>query len=120
MGWLGSKSPSCLFLCFPFPPKSQQKIMQIQEVKSLAKTQLVDAHSHVRALGLREDGTAEPISSGFAGQEAAREVRLIPPSLISGRGACRGFNQGKKDGWTRIAPCWSARHRCAFTRRTWS
>ena len=48
--------------------------MQIQEVKSTAKSQRVDAHSHLKALGLREDGTAEPESCGFAGQEAAREV----------------------------------------------
>lgn len=48
--------------------------MKIEEVQSTAKTHRVDAHSHLRALGLRSDGTAEPISGGFAGQEAAREV----------------------------------------------
>ena len=48
--------------------------MKIEEVKSLGKTQRVDAHSHLKALGLREDGYAEPIAAGFAGQESAREV----------------------------------------------
>jgi RuvB-like protein 1 len=49
--------------------------MKIEEIKTTGvKSQRVDAHSHLRALGLREDGTAEPVSSGFAGQEAAREV----------------------------------------------
>jgi RuvB-like protein 1 (pontin 52) len=48
--------------------------MKIQEVKSLSRTQRVYAHTHLQALGLREDGTAEPVAAGFAGQEAAREV----------------------------------------------
>ena len=51
--------------------------MQIQEVKSTAKTQRIDAHSHLKALGLRDDGAAEPVSAGFAGQEAAREVGAV-------------------------------------------
>lgn len=50
--------------------------MQIQEVASLGKTQRIDAHSHLKALGLREDGTAEPSAAGFSGQENAREVFL--------------------------------------------
>jgi hypothetical protein len=50
--------------------------MQIQEVKSTAKTQRIDAHSHLRALGLNEDGTAQQNSGGFVGQLAAREASI--------------------------------------------
>ena len=35
----------------------------------------VATHSHIRGLGLKEDGAAEPISAGFVGQLKAREVR---------------------------------------------
>jgi RuvB-like protein 1 (pontin 52) len=49
--------------------------MQIQEVKSLTKTSRVDAHSHLKGLGLKEDGTAEKAAAGFAGQSMAREVK---------------------------------------------
>jgi RuvB-like protein 1 len=34
----------------------------------------VATHSHIKGLGLKEDGQAEPISSGFVGQYKAREV----------------------------------------------
>ncbi|KTW26042.1 RuvB-like helicase 1 [Pneumocystis jirovecii RU7] len=36
----------------------------------------VAAHSHLHGLGLREDGTAEQVASGWVGQQQAREVRL--------------------------------------------
>jgi hypothetical protein len=36
------------------------------------------AHTHIKGLGLRPDGTAEKVSAGFVGQESAREV--FPPS----------------------------------------
>lgn len=35
----------------------------------------VATHSHIKGLGLREDGHAENISSGFVGQLKAREVK---------------------------------------------
>lgn len=41
----------------------------------------VATHSHIRGLGLREDGTPELISSGFVGQLKAREV---PNSILNG------------------------------------
>lgn len=56
--------------------------MKIEEVKSVTKSQRIDSHSHLKALGLREDGTAEPVSSGFAGQEAAREAAGVVVDLI--------------------------------------
>jgi RuvB-like protein 1 (pontin 52) len=60
--------------------------MKIEEVKSTTKTQRVAVHSHVKGLGLQEDGTvpdevaasnthkALPLAAGLFGQEQAREV----------------------------------------------
>lgn len=38
-------------------------------------TKKVSTHSHIKGLGLKEDGQAEPISAGFVGQYKAREVK---------------------------------------------
>ena len=51
--------------------------MRIEQVKSAPREQRVAAHSHIKGLGLRDDGSAEPIHSGFVGQENAREVSWI-------------------------------------------
>lgn len=48
--------------------------MMIEEVKSTTKTQRIAAHSHVKGLGLIEDGTAHQTASGLVGQETAREA----------------------------------------------
>lgn len=48
--------------------------MKIEEVKSTTKTQRIATHSHVKGLGLNEDGTAASVGSGLVGQETAREV----------------------------------------------
>ena len=50
---------------------------KIEEVKSTTKTQRVATHSHVKGLGLNEDGTPMEIASGMVGQENAREVLAI-------------------------------------------
>lgn len=52
--------------------------MKIEEVKSTTKTQRINAHSHVKGLGLKEDGTAEASAAGLVGQAQAREVRATP------------------------------------------
>jgi len=39
------------------------------------KEQRIASHSHIKGLGLRDDGTAETVAAGFVGQELAREVR---------------------------------------------
>ncbi|KAI8802819.1 TIP49 C-terminus-domain-containing protein [Cladochytrium replicatum] len=64
--------------------------MRIQEVQSTTKDQRVAAHSHIRGLGLNDDGTAIPVAVGFVGQEAAREgvgivVDLIKSKKMAGR-----------------------------------
>lgn len=48
--------------------------MKIEEVKSTVKTQRISSHSHVKGLGLNENGTAMPSGAGLVGQEQAREV----------------------------------------------
>lgn len=50
--------------------------MRIEEVKSTTRSQRVSAHSHVRGLGLKEDGSAIPTAAGLVGQCQAREVGL--------------------------------------------
>jgi len=48
--------------------------MKIEEVKSTTKTQRIAAHSHVKGLGLDDNGYARPSGAGLVGQENAREV----------------------------------------------
>ncbi|KAI9303672.1 RuvB-like 1 [Cunninghamella echinulata] len=64
--------------------------MRIEQVKSNNREKRVAAHSHIKGLGLLEDGTAESIQSGFVGQENAREasgvvVELIKSKKMAGR-----------------------------------
>ncbi|KAJ1675987.1 RuvB ATP-dependent DNA helicase pontin [Spiromyces aspiralis] len=63
--------------------------MQIEEVKGTTKEQRVATHSHIRGLGLKPDGTAEPVSSGFVGQEEAREAGIVVDLIKSKRFAGR-------------------------------
>ena len=65
--------------------------MKIEEVKSVTRAQRVAAHSHVKSLGLKDDGTAEQIAGGMVGQEEAREAcglvcDLIRSKKMAGRG----------------------------------
>ena len=48
--------------------------MKIEEVRSTVKTQRISAHSHVKGLGLDENGSAIHIAAGLVGQSQAREV----------------------------------------------
>ncbi|KAJ3399819.1 RuvB-like protein 1, partial [Chytridiales sp. JEL 0842] len=56
--------------------------MKIQEVLSTTKEQRVAVHSHIKGLGLKEDGLAEPVAAGFVGQENAREAAGVVVDLI--------------------------------------
>jgi len=49
-------------------------MVQISEVKGNARDSRTAAHTHIKGLGLRTDGTAERQAAGFVGQSAAREV----------------------------------------------
>jgi len=64
--------------------------MKIEEVKSTTRAQRVAAHSHVKGLGLNEDGSAAEVAAGLVGQEKAREslgvaVELIKTKKMAGR-----------------------------------
>lgn len=48
--------------------------MKIEEVKSTVKTQRIAAHSHVKGLGLDENGSPLQMGGGLVGQMKAREV----------------------------------------------
>ncbi|KAG0244275.1 RuvB-like 1 [Mortierella sp. GBAus27b] len=63
--------------------------MRNTEVKN-SREQRIAAHSHIKGLGLNDDGYAESVASGFVGQEQAREacgivVDLIKSKKMSGR-----------------------------------
>lgn len=51
--------------------------MKIEEVKSTAKTQRISAHTHIKGLGLDENGSAIQSAAGLVGQEMAREVSIF-------------------------------------------
>ena len=57
--------------------------MKIEEVKSTTKTQRIAAHSHIKGLGLDNNGTAHQSAAGLVGQELAREVILMNPIIMS-------------------------------------
>jgi len=64
--------------------------MKIEEVKSTSKAQRIATHSHIKGLGLDENGFAVQSSAGLVGQELAREaagvvVELIKSKKMAGR-----------------------------------
>jgi len=50
--------------------------MRIEEVESTTRSQRIATHTHIKGLGLAEDGEpiADAVAGGFVGQDAAREV----------------------------------------------
>ena len=55
---------------------------QIEEVQSTTKQARVAVHTHVKGLGLDEQGQALPVASGLVGQEKAREASGLVVDLI--------------------------------------
>lgn len=65
-------------------------MVQISEVRGNSRDSRVALHSHIRGLGLADDGTAET-AAGFVGQQDAREacgvvVDLVKSRKMAGRG----------------------------------
>merc|ERR1719401_1370389 len=56
--------------------------MKIEEVQSTTKSQRVASHSHIKGLGLSEDGTPQEVADGLVGQEKAREAAGVVVDLI--------------------------------------
>ncbi|RCI17152.1 hypothetical protein L249_2360 [Ophiocordyceps polyrhachis-furcata BCC 54312] len=70
---------------------SVSKMVQISEVKGNKRDNRTAAHTHIKGLGLKPDGRAEPQAAGFVGQLPAREscgivVDLIRAHKMAGRG----------------------------------
>jgi RuvB-like protein 1 (pontin 52) len=59
--------------------------MRIDQVDSANKIQRIATHTHIKGLGLREDGIAEPIAAGLVGQCSAREAAGIVVDLIKSK-----------------------------------
>jgi RuvB-like protein 1 (pontin 52) len=59
--------------------------MKIEEVRSTTKTQRVASHTHIKGLGLDEEGNSIPISHGLCGQEKAREAAGIVVDMIKSK-----------------------------------
>lgn len=56
--------------------------MKIEEMKQSELLQRIASHTHVKGLGIQEDGTPLPIGMGMVGQEKAREAAQIVVDLI--------------------------------------
>ncbi|KAG0553657.1 hypothetical protein M758_12G028500 [Ceratodon purpureus] len=56
--------------------------MKIEEVQSTTKKQRVASHTHIKGLGLKEDGTALDVGAGFVGQDQAREAAGLVVDMI--------------------------------------
>ena len=79
--------------------------MKIEEVRSTTKTQRIASHTHIKGLGVGEDGTAIPVAAGLVGQERAREAAHLggrpsrwPPILTA------AHLPGRPSRWTPISP----------------
>ncbi|KAJ9511229.1 hypothetical protein QJQ45_017186 [Haematococcus lacustris] len=56
--------------------------MRIEEVASTAKSQRVATHTHIKGLGVKDDGIAIAMAAGFVGQEQAREACSVVVEMI--------------------------------------
>lgn len=59
--------------------------MKIEEVKSSELLSRIATHTHIKGLGMRDDGSVIPIAAGLVGQEAAREAAATVVDLIKTR-----------------------------------
>lgn len=64
--------------------------MKIEEIQSTSKSTRISVHTHIKGLGLDENGIALPFGAGLVGQERAREacglvVELIRAKKMAGR-----------------------------------
>lgn len=65
--------------------------LKTSNVESTVRVQRVAAHTHIKGLGLKSDGTAEFVHMGMVGQRTAREaagviVDLIKAKRMAGKG----------------------------------
>ena len=92
-------------------------MVNLSEVKGTSRENRTAAHTHIKGLGMRSDGTAETAGNGFVGQTAAREVLRLPEwdllteaNLLSGLwGGCRS-DQSQKDVRSSCTASWWSRN----------
>ncbi|CAO3679822.1 unnamed protein product [Umbelopsis vinacea] len=70
--------------------------MRIDQVRNTTREQRVAAHTHIKGLGLRDDGSAEPIAAGFVGQEMLESINYDPLSLVQASGVAVELIKSKK------------------------
>ena len=58
---------------------------KIEEVRSTTKTQRIATHTHIKGLGLKDNGYATDIAQGMVGQKVAREAAGIAVDLIKAK-----------------------------------
>jgi RuvB-like protein 1 (pontin 52) len=81
-----------MWTCMPFfivltvcLPIFKLAAMKIEEVRSTTKEARVACHTHVKGLGLDEQGSALQMAAGLVGQEKAREACGIVVDLIKSK-----------------------------------
>jgi RuvB-like protein 1 (pontin 52) len=59
--------------------------MKLDTIESQQKTARIATHTHIKGLGLGEDGRAAPVGGGLVGQTSAREAAGVIVDLISSK-----------------------------------
>lgn len=59
--------------------------MKIEEVRSTTRTQRIATHTHIKGLGLDENGDAIEVQNGMCGQQKAREAAGIVVDMIKNK-----------------------------------
>lgn len=80
--------------------------MKIEEMQTSELLQRIATHTHIKGLGLQENGTPIRVDSGLVGQEAAREAAGVVVDLIKSKkmaGKALLFAGGPGTGKTAIA-----------------
>ncbi len=65
--------------------EGREFFIQIEEVRSTTKTQRISTHTHIKGLGLKEDGYATEVLQGMVGQVLAREAAGVTVDLIKSK-----------------------------------
>lgn len=59
--------------------------MKIEEMKQSEILQRISTHTHIKGLGIKEDGQPLPVGGGLVGQEKAREACMVVVELIKSK-----------------------------------
>ena len=73
--------------------------MRIEEVASTTKSQRIATHTHIKGLGLAENGEALQVAAGFVGQVKAADHSGISESAEAEYAQPRYVTSRRKPGW---------------------